>query len=374
MKLLTSTLALTLTLPLMADVFVMKDGTRLNGKILEKTADEYVLEVAVTNSIKERRTVKRDDVEEIERVSEAEEGFKKISDLTPAPPYLSLKQYDARIKVLEEFVSENKITTSGSKAQDMIEELKNEREVIAAGGVKTKEGLLTAYERASDRLSIESRKLAQEFRELVNSRAYIPALRKFEELEAGYAGTEAHRDALPLFEKLLQSYLRIVSGELDSFAANQERRDMAYERLSDNDKERALAANDQRMLRLEKIREQEKEKGYYWLTVDTQNENSLADAEASLKERIESLPGIREELAEMPDVGQLYKDGWEAAGKKETEKLEQILDEMDAAGVAEEDINRLIDRYDPTINNPVEETEKTMESEEDADTDPEPSE
>jgi hypothetical protein len=272
----------------------------------------------------------------------------------------------------------------------MIEELKKEREAIAGGGVKTKDGLLSAKERAGDRLNIESRQLAMEFRNLVDARSFVPALRKFEDLQSQYFGTVAHRESLPLFEKLLNSYLRIISGELDSFAANEERRDASYERLSDTDQERARTANEQRMTRLEKVREKEKEDGDYWLTIDTQSEDSLADMAATLQKRIEGLPDIKSELSNLPDVGARYKEGWEAAGTQETEKLERILDDLDLAGVAEKDIDRLVDRYDPAIKNPVAEegekekmksggegqegAEKEMMSEEDADTDPKPTE
>ena len=70
---------------------------------------------------------------------------------------------------------------------------------------------------------------------------------------------------------------------------------------------------------------------------------------------------MNEELAKIPETGGLFKEGWEAAGKKDQQKLEDIFDQMDAAGVDEQYFDLLVDRFDPTINQPVEEDSELTE-------------
>lgn len=45
------------TLPCVADTFLLKDGTTLNGAIVSEAGDSYILEVQVTKSIKEEDTL-----------------------------------------------------------------------------------------------------------------------------------------------------------------------------------------------------------------------------------------------------------------------------------------------------------------------------
>lgn len=376
MKTLASSIVLALTLPALADVFILKDGTRLTADVIERTPEEYVLDVYVTKSIKEPRTIKRSDIEKIERVSESDEEFKALAKLTPAPPFLDLAGYDDRIKKLEEFLKKHAVSTAGTKAKEMVAELQAEREIVAAGGVKTQDTMLTAEERLANMIDVESQAIAAEFRQLVDNRSFIPALRKFDELEAQYAASTAHREALPLYKKLLASYHLLISRELTNFPANQRLREEAFANLSDSDQARSMVAEKTRMQRVEQLREREDEKGVTWMVVDLLDEQSIANMEAKLQQRIDEMPRIEEELAALPNTSMLYKEGWMAAGEKNAEKLEPLLDQLDAAGVSEETINRLVDRYDPTINNPPKEMmeEKKEMSEEDADTDPKTSE
>lgn len=380
MKLLTSTLVLALTLPSFADIFIMKDGSRIKADVIERTPEEYVLDVYVTKSIKEQKTIKRADIEKIERVSQADEDFKELTDLTPAPPFLSLEDYDARLKKLEAFTTKHKISTATTKAKEMVKELESERGVIAAGGIKGPDGLLTAEERLGDAVNIDSQQLAAEFEALVEERAYLPALRKFEKLEGNFPGSAAHRKALPLFKKLLGSYRLLINRELSNFGSMQMKRKESFERLTEADQARAMTAEKARMKQVEKIRMREQEEEMVWPLVDLLDEQSLAQTSERLERRINGLPKIEEQLTSMPDTGALYQEAWKAATAKDRAKLEPILGQLDAAGIAEDTVNLLVDRFDPTLNAPSEEMmdekkmmdEESAKSEENADTDPTP--
>lgn len=372
MKLLTSTLVLALALPTFADIFIMKDGSRIKADVIDRTPEEYVLDVYVTKSIKEQKTIKRSDIEKIERVSEADEDFKKIADLTPAPPFLKVADYDTRIKTLKDFVAKHKITTAGTKAAEMIVELEAEREIVAAGGVKTEEKVLTASERESDLVNVQSQELAVEFRELVEKRSYVAALRKFQQLENNFAASAAHREALPLYKQLLASYQLLITKELNEFEKKQMMRKKSFNDLSDSDQARLMAVEKNRMQQVEKIREAEDEKGVMWPAVDLMDEQSIATMRNMLQQRADSIPRIEQQIASMPDTGVVYREGWIAAGEKKPDVLDPLLDQLDAAGVSESTIDRLVDRFDPTLNNPPKEMMDKKMSEEDADTDPDP--
>lgn len=361
MKILTTSLLVAMAVPAVADIITLTDGTKLDAEILEKSLEEYVLEVKVTKSIKERRTIKRSDVANIERVSEADTLFEsEIAGLSPAPPFLSLAGYDDRIKKLESFLTTHRLTSAGTKASRMLKELQKEREVIAAGGVKTSmeaTGLITAEERQADALAIDANAAAQKFKDLVEARSYLAALRSYDELERDFFGSKAHRDSIPLMKALAATYAKLLSAELNGFDAKEDRRLAALERLSDSDQRRALQAEEQRIASFERLWEKEEKEEQTWFTVDTNNAESLEETVNGLQDEVERLNNVESEVANSEDIEELYRKGWVAAGKKDKETLEPILDALDEAGVQESYVKNLIDRFDPTINNPPAEDE-----------------
>ncbi|MBK1833815.1 PTPDL family protein [Roseibacillus ishigakijimensis] len=364
MKILTSALLVACAVPAAADIFTLKDGTKLDAEIIEKTLDEYVLDVAITKSIRERRTIKRDEVVNVERVNESDTIFEEnIAGLTPAPPFLDLAGYDERIKKVKSFLSAHQLTSAGTKASRMLKELEEERAFVAEGGVKTAEGRVSTAERAQDALGIESQGRAQEFNKLVKDRSFIPALREYSKLEMNYFGTEAHRQAVPLAQKVVATYAQLLDRELNGFEEREERRLESLERLPDSDRRRALAAEEQRQAAYEKLWQKEEEAEEIWYSVDTKNGGSMNETLEQLLSERERLENVAEELKDFPVTDKLYRDGWTAAGEKNQEELEGILDQLDEAGVAESYLNMLVDRFDPTINNPPAEGEPAEDEE-----------
>ncbi len=372
MKILTTSILVALAVPGWADIFTLKDGTKLDATILNKTLEEYELEVSVTSSIKERRTIKRSEVVDIERVNESDVIFEeKIANLAPAPPFLELSEYDKRIKTLKSFLLAHKMTAAGTKANRMLRELSEEREFIAAGGVKIasgEEGLISAVDREKDALGIDSKIVAAKFQSLVDSRSYLAALRQYDILEKDFFATKAHREAIALMSRLATSYGTLLDRELSGLESKESRRQAAFDRLSSSEQARANQVEEQRRITFDRLWAKEEEEGQSWFTVDTQNMSSLQGAIDSLMKESERLLDVESELVEFDETDALYRKGWEAAGAKNQEELELILDALDEAGTAEAYIDKLVDRFDPTINNPpVEEEADAEEADADAD-------
>jgi len=297
MKILTTSLLVAFAAPVFGDIFTLKDGTTLDADIIEKTLEEYVLEVRITKSIKERRTIKREDVASVERVSQADTEFEKIAKLAPAPPFLSVEGYDE----------------------------------------------------------------IQKFKALTSARSYTAALRQYDGLESEFFGSQAHRDAVPLMTKLVSTYRAILLPQLDGFEKSEMQRMQSIEQLSDTDIARAKAADMAHAEQFEKVWMKEKESSQRWLSTNLKDANSIENTVVALENELDRLVAVNEDLAKIPETGGLFKAGWEAAGKKEQQKLEDIFDQMDAAGIDEHYIDQLVDRFDPTINQPVEEDSELTE-------------
>ena len=356
MKILTTSLFAALALPAAADILTLKDGTKLDATILEKNLEEYKLEVNVTKSIKELRTIKRSEVVNVEATNQSAAIFEDtIKDLAPAPPFLDLAGYDSRIKTIKAFLRKHKVTTAGTKATTMLSDLEEERKFIADGGIKISlepSGLISAEDREKDAVGIASNIEAQKFKDLVESRSYLAALRQYDVVERSYMGTAAHREVLPLMSRFVESYAALLSRELENAALREGRLEVTLDQLPASDRQRAIQAEELRIRNLEAIRQQEEEENQSWLTVDPHSVESLEETIQVLEEESERLAQVSDEVAEMDDLAKLYREGWVAAGEKKTEELEGILDAMEYVGASEDLMNTLVDRFDPTINNP----------------------
>ena len=66
-----------------ADTITLKDGTKLEGKILEENPSTIKIEYNVTKSIKDIKSISRSEIKEITKVSEDEIAFDSIKSLLP---------------------------------------------------------------------------------------------------------------------------------------------------------------------------------------------------------------------------------------------------------------------------------------------------
>ena len=362
MKHVTTSLILALAIPAAADIITLKDGTKLDAEILSKTLEEYELEVSVTSSIKERRTVKRSDVVDVETVNAADSIFEeKIAGLVPIPPYTPLEDYDERIEMINKFLVPHEMTAAGTKAKRMLKELTEERDFIKKGGIKTSlegDGMIDAETRKANALEIDSQIEGAKFQSYVQNRNFLAALRQYDILEGDFFATQAHRDSMVLMSRLSNVYATLLERDLASLEDKMVRREEAFDRLSSSDQSRAMQAEEQRRANFDRLWAKEEEDGQLWFTVDPQNASSLEGAIDSLAKEAERVAAVNEEMIGVPVMGELYREGWIAATEKKQVELESILDQMEEIGVKEDYLNRLIDEFDPNINNPPEEEEE----------------
>ena len=351
MKFFTSSLLAILVLPCSADIFTLKDGTKLDATIVKRTLEEYELEVQITKSLTERRTIKRSDVVDIKQINPANVMFEeKIAGLVPIPPALGLEDYNSRIEVLESFLAEHKSTTVGRKAAAMLKQIESERDLVAKGGLRVAEGdsgMVTAEELKANAIGIESSIAAAKFDKLVAERSFLAALRQYESLETEFFGSKAQREAIPLMKRLTATYRALLLRELDGLEGKKESRMSAVERLSPRDRQRAEQIDTARNLKFEQQWAKEEKEGRYWRSVDTLCFNSLGNTIDALEKENERLDQLSKEFTDLEESDELYRKGWIAAGEKNKAELEAILDAMETNGVAEKHIERLVNRFQP---------------------------
>ena len=119
---------------LSADSIKLKNGTVLEGKIVEETAESITIEYKVTKSINDIKTVKRSEVLEIQKEPEDEKAFKKLDGILPTDDLLNAEEYDEIINgPLTEFLNNFPASKHKAKVQEVVDELKKEKALIEKG-------------------------------------------------------------------------------------------------------------------------------------------------------------------------------------------------------------------------------------------------
>ncbi len=230
-----------------ADVFILKDGTRLEGSILSDRGDSYLLEIQVTRSIKDERVVAKEDILRIERENPAVTAFEALSGLWPIPDLLTHAEYEVRIDQLNEFLKEHATSEKAREVTTMLTAHQEEAAIIAAGGVKLDGKLIAADERTANAYEIDSRVAETSIRGHVRDGSLLSALRAFQQFDADFAGSEAWHSLLPLMQQVITAHRAQAQEMLDGYDEMVSRQQAGLSRMSPADRvasERAVAERD----------------------------------------------------------------------------------------------------------------------------------
>lgn len=345
----------------LADIITLRDGQKLEGEILEKTEDEYVLSVQVTKSIREQKTVKRSDVVDIKRESKSDTAFEAIADLTPAPPFLSSKDYDERIQKVRIFLAKHRLSPSSSKAKEMLKELEKERRSVSAGGIKTEEGIISATEFKEDEATLTSLIELSKIKTAASKRAFIPAFRIYDSLQADLYGTKGHRDAIPVVKSLMANYRQVLTSELNNFARNEQRKNEVFKSLSADEQTRARLAEEQRFAKYEQVRKRELQAEERWLTVNLLDQRSIEETIGMLQSEISQLSSAEANLAASPDSGELFKNALAAAKTGERNSLEPLLVQLETIKIGQTYLDTIVNTFFAVVD--AKEAEEGQQSE-----------
>ncbi|MDA8977009.1 hypothetical protein N9F58_00590, partial [Akkermansiaceae bacterium] len=88
----------------LADTITLKSGKVFEGRVLEENATDYILEIQITATIKDRKTVKKTDVESIVAEAPDLKPYESIKDTLPTPDQLSEGDYQELIEPVRSFV------------------------------------------------------------------------------------------------------------------------------------------------------------------------------------------------------------------------------------------------------------------------------
>lgn len=294
------------TLPISADTFIMKDGTKYHGTIIRQDATSYVVEVQVTKTIKDERTLAKLDVVKIEPEQPDLTAFEDIAKLIPVPDMLTPAEYATRIAKVEKFLVTHKGSVKSKDVREILAAIKSEADEILAGGIKMRGKIVSAAEYRANAYDIDSRVQEIKIRALARDGHTLKALRTFKEFEREFQATTAYTALLPHIIQAISEYLREVELVLGSLENRTKERLAGLERMTVPDRiitERALSDEESTLANRLK---QEKDAIMGWTTPHPYFKPSLDDTLTFGRQELTRLGGLKN--ARFVDGGKLFRD------------------------------------------------------------------
>ncbi|RYD46987.1 MAG: hypothetical protein EOP85_06335 [Verrucomicrobiaceae bacterium] len=269
---------LSFVFPAMADTFTLKDGTTLEATILKEDPESYYLEVQVTKSIKDERTVPKADVVKVTRERLDLKAFEPIAKLSPAPDFLKEADYTARINTVEKFLKAYPSSTKAKDAAAIAEKLKVERQELASGGIKIGGKIVSKQEYQANAYDFDSRMQEAKIRALIAERQMVPALRLFSEFDKEYRTSLAYGELVPLIKQVIQAHLNEAQEQLASLDARVKERQIGIQRMSSEQRATTEAAIKEQDDGIAAAFKAEKDAKILWVTPSPFNKASLEEA------------------------------------------------------------------------------------------------
>ena len=305
---------------------MLKDGQSLNGSLVKKSPDEIIFSVEVTAGISEQRTFKMEDVAEVKMSNPLDKAFAPLQAYLPSPNQLKLSEYKTRIKRVEAFLNAFKDAKQSKEANAILKELKSEEKLVAAGGMKFEGQWLTKEQMSADAYELDAQILYADMGKLIEKGSIVGSLRKFEEIKQGYPGSKAFKQSVPKVLALLNQYEAIVKSDLSQVKPRMETRKKGLMTLTKNQEMEAQSDIDRRAESYAKRLAFEKKSKQKWLTLESYHARPMKQTLSTISKERSVLEKLN--LEEIPDLGQVYRNAWVAAGKGNSEVAEELTSKL----------------------------------------------
>ena len=227
----------------MADSIQLKNGTILEGKILEETPDSIKIEYNLTKSIKDIKTIKRSDAVEISKEAEDEKALKKLTNILPTADLITAEGYDEILAgSLANFMRDFPSSSLKNKVQTIIDELQKEKKLVESGSIKLNGKWISSDEAAKDSYNHSAKVVLAKMQEMLKKGRFAEALDNFEILQKEYSYSISYDESIPVTLELLPNYDVILAREEKAFEIRNKEREEQYKSMEVDDKLRTEEA------------------------------------------------------------------------------------------------------------------------------------
>ena len=331
-----------------ADTIKLKDGTTLEGKILEESPSTIKIEYNVTKNIKDIKSINRSEIKEIDKVSDDEIAFNTIKSLLPTDDLLSTDEYD---KILGDKPAKFLALYPSSKHKDsvqkVIDEIKKEKAVTESGGIKLNGKWITGDEAAKDEYNHQAQILAVKIIKANKKNNYSLILNHFDELQMNYPYSIAYSETIPLIKEILPKYDTTLNREEKAYEVRNKEREDQYKSMEAEDKKRTEAAFQAGIKKFQLRKKEAKELKKIWLPVNKWDLQSILDVRRTIVKESDKLESLNISLS--GSTAKALSSAFKAFADKELETAKSQLQIAKNNGARGKAIDKLSDDLENSL-------------------------
>lgn len=311
-----------------ADTILLSNGESYEGKIIFEDNTSYLLEVEVKKGIKDEKKFLKSDIKSIAKQSPDEWEFKKLKELTPVPDLLGVMDYEERLKIVENFIKNFPRSEKRYDAKMIQENLKEELEIVRAGGIKLSLKMVTAEEYLATAYTYDQLIAVRKIYRDISNRNLLGALRLFTDYEAKFPNANSRDELIPKIKQVLSYYQSSLNESLAGYDARIKSREAGLVRMSTEERMITQRALDEQMAFLVKRFDTEKTTKSVWITPDAFHKESLVEALRQVDIEIKRLNSPSKNNSEVISLEDSYSEAWEKLPKASPEDQKIILEKL----------------------------------------------
>ena len=198
-------LAVLLNLAVMgvADVVTLKNGEKVEGKILRENDTEVVVEVLVSASIKDERLIKKTDVLNIEKEQPDEKAWAVLKNFSLGQESLEATDYQRMTAQLNSFILEHRQSPHVGEAKVKLAQFQEEQKRVEGGEMKLDGNWLTPEQVKEERVQITGRVLLGRMKRHAAAGQLVEAMNAFDAIEKSAKGSASVPEAIVLASQVL---------------------------------------------------------------------------------------------------------------------------------------------------------------------------
>ncbi|MGE9267039.1 MAG: PTPDL family protein [Verrucomicrobiales bacterium] len=313
-----------------ADTIVLQDGSKLDGKVVEENADNIVVEINVSASIKDRRTFKRSEIKDIIAISPDQKPFEDLQNLVPTPDGLPASDYQSRIESARAFIKSYPSSKHIPAVREIIATLEEELKKAESGALKIVGKWITPEQQKSNAYEIDASLAFDRMKKNIAEGQLREAILAYEDLRTKTPGTIYQAQADELAVKLLAAYHQQLTKQIEQAPDLVAKREQT---IANVDAGTATRMKDEIARTQEIYRaavEKAEEENQKWLPTSPYHEDELEDvarhAESTLKSLQTQLErDAEEEDKEKVDLGEAYRKAWAALEANNQEQGKELV-------------------------------------------------
>lgn len=330
-----------------ADTVLLKNGKSHEGKVIFEDDTSCLLEVEYSKGIKEEKKFLKSDIKSITLETPDIGEFKKLKALLPVPDLLGTSDYEQRLKIVEDFIKDFPRSEKLKEVKTIQESLKEEFEIVRAGGMKLSGKMVTVEDYMSTAYAYDQKIAVQKiYRDMLNGN-FLGALRLFSDYESKFPNGKSRDELVPKIKQVLTFYQSSLNESLAGYDARMRLREAGLARMSNEDRMDTQQALDEQMAHLKNRFELEKTMKNFWVTPDAFHKESIVEALRQVDAEIKRLNSPLKNNSETISLEDSYSEAWKKLPGASVESQKAIIEKLKRERMPESYIKMLKERLSP---------------------------